>query len=418
MNSVTIRGRSMSAAMQRVAEELGEDALILSSHRDADGAAIVAAPPDHAAPCDRSRAARDDPDPRSPARRRLRLDLADRLGGWPEMAPETRAALRAGAEEGGGLLAGIADALAGPKAHGALDLERLVLCGPQGAGKARLAIRLALRRAARGGGVRVGLMGYEDAEATALRLAGAARGLDVRSHRTPDDLTAEPPAHACIVAAAAACPVDDVRRVAAALDAQPLLALPVGQHPRTLAARIDRWGAALPAVVLTGAAEEAPWPEELAALAARGLPLAAAPDLSAVDRDCLDAWARRWLRDTAPEVATDGVTPVFASRRVAGTTDASAHRRTCAAPIVDPPPRAAARAADSAPPARGEAAAPPAATRGAAPAPAPDAGDEPSGRTPCTPPPATAPERRGMRWRLPAFVRRRRGAASTLEQPA
>ncbi|REC58337.1 hypothetical protein DRV84_01860, partial [Rhodosalinus sediminis] len=61
MNSVTIRGRSMSAAMQRVAEELGEDALILASRRDADGAAIVAAPPERAAPGARARAARDDP---------------------------------------------------------------------------------------------------------------------------------------------------------------------------------------------------------------------------------------------------------------------------------------------------------------------------------------------------------------------
>jgi hypothetical protein len=407
MNSVTIRGRSMSAAMQRVAEELGEDALILSSRRDADGAAIVAAPPERAAPGARARAARDDPGAPGPARRRLRLDLADRLGGWPEMAPETRAALRAGAEAGGGLLAGIADALAGPEAHAALDLDRLVLCGPRGAGKARLATRLALPRATRAGGVRVCLLGYEDADATALRLAGAARGLDVRSHRTAADLTAEPPAGACIVAAAAACPVEDIRRVASALDAQPLLALPVGQHPRTLAARVDRWGATAPAVVLTGAAEEAPWPEELAALAARGLPLAAAPDLRAVDRACLDGWARRWLGDTAPEVAADGVTPVFVSRRAAGDHEGPVDRRAGAAPPAGP--RAGAPAADSAPrPERG---------RGAGAAPAARAGDAPvQERHAPAPPPTREPRRK--RWRLPAFVRRRRAAAQTLEQPA
>ncbi|MFP4045088.1 MAG: hypothetical protein ACLFTP_11070, partial [Rhodosalinus sp.] len=244
MKSVTIRGRSMSAVMQRVADELGEDALILSSQQTAAGVEIVAVAPEHATSFESTLAAqRDRPVARGPARprRQVRPDLADRLGGWPVLDEETLAALRERAEADGGLIEDFIATLAGDLAHAALRLPRVVICGPHGAGKARLAIQLAVQRAVTGGRVRVCLVGYEDADATAFRLAGAARGLDVRSHRDPGEIDSAAPDAELIIAVAAACPTDDVALIVAATGAQPLLALPAGQHPRTVAAAAARW---------------------------------------------------------------------------------------------------------------------------------------------------------------------------------
>ncbi|TCP61355.1 hypothetical protein EV663_10573 [Rhodovulum bhavnagarense] len=331
MAPVTVHGPNMRIAMRRVAETLGEDALILSTRSIGEIFEIVAERPlDADTALARADHANSDRAPTSmtgfgavfaaeisrPVRAESAAGIVPdpfaRMGGWPGLSPAFARALEDELSGGvGGFLAVLEGSLTGRDGALALAAPRLALCGPAGAGKARLALYLAEARAP-AALPSLAVCGTTAADAAWLIAGAGAQGWPVTLSDEEDELAAaldaqsgpRGPGRITVLSAELSEPQQVLSRMAEAASVQPVLVLPAGLHPRVLARHLSAWARFRPVIFLTGPAHMAPGPEELAAIAARGLQLVGAPGAGRIDRATFQRWARDWLRAMALPAAT------------------------------------------------------------------------------------------------------------------
>ena len=242
MAKVTLRARDSSEALALVAERLGPDALILSTEAR-DGWIEVTAT--------------DEPHTKPPARKAQTMLRADIAGHVPRAS---RTLLRA-----------------------VMGAKRVLILGPQGAGKSRLALQIATARLEGRAPVTLPRFGFLPAQAhsDAASLICKARLLGETVEVVDPDTWASPPEGRgdLIVVSGALGPSGPelAQGLMVGMGALGLLVLPFGLRRDVVAAQARHWRGLAAALVLSHAQasdcdEDLPQAEE-DALAAAGLPL-------------------------------------------------------------------------------------------------------------------------------------------------